>query len=145
MSIVIVTIRGVPVNGQGKIIQYSFSLTRWFIKGRDSGYGWDQAQKAHSDSQGYHLPTIGELTNAPVTGKRPGFGKRGVGNLWSEWGDLYNYEKTGFTNYYDVWTSCRSFEAPDPAHYVVGLGFLGNLTFNLDRTGIFAVFVRNLQ
>lgn len=138
------TIRGVPVNGQGKIIQYSFSLTHWFIKGRDSGYGWDQAQKAYSDPQGYHLPTIGELTNAPMTGARPGFGKRGVGNLWSEWGDLYNYEKTGFTSTYNVWTSYRAVEASEPAHYLVGLGEHGTLWFEYDRMGYSAVFVRNV-
>lgn len=107
-----VTITGTPINGQGNIIRYSFTLSSWFTGANGPlAIRWEEAS-ALCSSQGYSLATVAQLTahsNYIPTQVR------GPGTLWNEWGAMRFYsdssisggnswalEQSGTTSHYRV-------------------------------------------
>jgi len=73
-----VLITGKPKNSNGNSVTYSFTLQNWFTNDHAQALNWIQANSLCS-SNGLEMPTIEQLR---------GSGDRGIGGLWSEWGDV---------------------------------------------------------
>ncbi|EKN6179140.1 hypothetical protein WKA22_004097 [Yersinia enterocolitica] len=97
-----VTITATPKAG-GAPQAYTFTVGSWFINNGSTMASWSDAS-AWCTTQGAVQPTKDQVTQGENT--------RGIGSLWSEWGNMNNYQSSGFVdNFY--WTS----EAYDSSHH----------------------------
>ncbi|MBJ9245694.1 inverse autotransporter beta domain-containing protein [Citrobacter koseri] len=129
-----VTITGIPTNGQGKIIKYSFTLKSWFINNGATLMTWSDAKAYCSSQSGYSLSTVAQLSNASrlSDGSYDKDASRAANaGLWSEWGPL---SSAGFSGLYywasEQWSSAH--------HYSVDLSF-GVVGSNVDSVTYYAV------
>ncbi|NEH05175.1 Ig-like domain-containing protein, partial [Pantoea agglomerans] len=90
-----VTITGVPTNGHGNTIKYSFTLSSWFKIGSASMVSFDEANLLCTSTPGYSLPQIVELVSE----------HRMAGTLWGEWGAIGNYPGMDVANRTLFWSS----------------------------------------
>ncbi|MCK8148097.1 inverse autotransporter beta domain-containing protein [Citrobacter sedlakii] len=108
-----VTITGTPKSG-GTAITYSFTLSSWYIYNGDTRLNWSDAAVYCSAQSGYSLATVQQLNGS----SRYSAGTRGtLGGLWSEWGNLLNYDSMGFTGD-NIWSSELK---SSNNHYIVGM------------------------
>ncbi len=78
-----VTITGIPKNGEGSDITYSFKLNSWFNNSGETMLTWSDAA-TDCKAQGYALATVLQLNGNSDHSR----GSRGtIGGLFSEWGD----------------------------------------------------------
>lgn len=90
-----VTITATPIAG-GAPMTYTFTVTDWFINNGSAKMNWSNASNWCS-TRGLNSPTRADLTQ--------GRGIRGMGSLWSEWGNMYSYSSAGFVSSDFYWTS----------------------------------------
>ena len=98
-----VTITGKPKGGVGNDVEFTFTLTSWFTP--DVAVHWSDANincnKVTTAAAGsWSLPTVQELINTSGVGT----GRRYLGSLWSEWGDLTKIPNSGVSSR-ELWTS----------------------------------------
>jgi adhesin/invasin len=86
-----VTLTGTAKNG-GSAIGYSFQLKHWFTNKGSQTMTWSEADMSCT------LPTISQLSNGYSH-----IQTRAIGSLWSEWGDLTQYDDSGFASKSNYW------------------------------------------
>ncbi|KAL1506461.1 hypothetical protein ABEB36_005824 [Hypothenemus hampei] len=99
------------------VLTYSFSLDYWFVNAGTKKYTISSAEK-YCDDIGLSLPPYKLVTNAKLTK----VGKRDLGTLWGEWGNLKAY---GWSTDVTYWTNDTGSEG---YHYLTSLidGYLYN-------------------
>ncbi|EKN6177280.1 hypothetical protein DVQ78_11790, partial [Yersinia enterocolitica] len=120
-----VTITATPKAG-GAPLTYTFTVSSWFINNGSTTMNWNDAS-AWCTAQRTTQPTRVQLTQGEDT--------RGIGALWSEWGDMGYYSSSGFFSA-NAWTS----EAGDGVgyHYRVLLSD-GYVHSDTDRFALYVV------
>ena len=108
-----VTITATPKAG-GVTLEYSFQLVTWFKNMNVSVKSGNAEGVCTNLGEGYHLPSVLEITDSMVTGKHTDR-IPGSNHLWSEWavawGNLWTSDLSGTWHYYvatdntdvDVW------------------------------------------
>ena len=91
-----ITIKAVQKSNLGKAFVYSFSINKWFINNGSNTLQLTAA-KNYCVNQSAILPAEKELSL--------GYNKRGIGSLWSEWGNMGNYPGSGFISPDGYWNS----------------------------------------
>lgn len=86
-----VTITATPLNGSGPAFRYTFSVKQWFIWNDSADRNTPDYNRTWCASRGYKTPSYRALTGAAPFRQD---GARGMGSLWSEWGDLSLYHGT---------------------------------------------------
>ncbi|PKA29255.1 invasin [Cedecea lapagei] len=115
-----VTITGMPKNGQGKIIKYSFTLKNWFIGNGTALQNWSDANTYCSSQSGYSLPTVAQMSlNSNYVPTQ----SRDTGALWNEWGNTRGYSVPAFSGH----TRWSSEQRSSGFHYFAALndGYIG--------------------
>ncbi|MEA1062911.1 hypothetical protein [Erwinia sp. HR93] len=107
----------ITINFNGTEEEYAFTIKKWFINAGKTKYSISNAVN-YCKNKGYSLTSYKNITNAIVGGS----GTRGVGNLWSEWGNLATYNWATDITY---WTNDIGQQG---YHYLVNLssGYLYN-------------------
>jgi len=82
-----IKIWAIEKNIGAKRFMYTFSINEWFTNEEDRLFSFDEAY-LYCRSQNASLPNISDLTHE--------VGKRDVGSLYSEWGNMSKYKQTGF-------------------------------------------------
>ncbi|EMR7683814.1 hypothetical protein WKA22_004001 [Yersinia enterocolitica] len=112
-----VTITATPKAG-GAPLTYTFTVSSWFINNGSTTMNWNDAS-AWCTARGTTQPTRVQLIQ--------GIGTRGIGSLWSEWGNMGNYTGSGFLSIY-YWTSV----AGSIGHHDLVFLSSGSIASNID-------------
>ncbi|HHL2713040.1 TPA: YrIlm family inverse autotransporter adhesin [Yersinia enterocolitica] len=105
----------------GEALSYTFAVNTWFINNGSTYLIWGDAAN-WCTSQGTELSTVVGLTQGTNT--------RGVGSLWSEWGDMSAYSDSGFRSFL-YWSSER-YDSVSHYFVVLGNGDVGSYTDSVD-------------
>lgn len=119
-----VTIKGIPKNGKGKSVEYSFKLNSWFIHNGSTRGVWSDANTFCSSQSGYSMPTVAQIIQHSNYIPTKAYG---IGTLWNEWGQPSMIDN-GWSNNMN-WTQEQGSAATD--HYSVGPG--GDIRSNNDN------------
>ncbi|MBF7997452.1 Ig-like domain-containing protein [Rahnella laticis] len=90
--------------GGGTPATYNFNVKKWFESNDGTMMPWSAAS-TYCSSRSEGLTTLNNLTSGYPTGTGAVPATRGLGNLWSEWGDMAQYSGSGFSTNYYYWAT----------------------------------------
>ena len=109
-----VKITAQPLSGIGRIYQYNFSVSKWFINNGGVAMNWSDTSDLVAQMAGYSLATVQDINGS----SNYSAGIRGViGSVWAEWGNMPRYDNSSFVPG-GYWSSEKGNEG---SHYFVNL------------------------